>query len=447
MKFKLDYLPPTWTPYIQDIVKMRDVWNELRLCDKREYLQQKAGESDEFYKIRLKSAVFQDRVRRAIQEFAGVLALNSQIRDETPFEIQNQLDDVDGLGSNFPVWLNRACQQLLRDGCTAWFVAWDETVAQWKLVYVDPLSIKAPIIVDNKLIALTIESSEQVVSGYSTESIRVFYRHEMVAPEGQDLIYYQYTKYIEEKSPNALRFTQVGPPIVPQDATGAALSEIPLIWLSLGTDKTPLSFEFSHFSTLADLTIQQFNKVSELNTAESSCNIQTLTRYWPGAAPDNPPNIYTGANAIIEVTDAQFGGKIEFLEPTGEAIQITHQRNQDRESYMDALARQFVTGDTVQKTATQVQVEISAVQAQLLNLIASIQDAIEGTFRLIMTYAKPTPSDDIGGILIDSEAIRPAIDVPTLKYWQELADLGYIERDKFLELLQVAGTFPRGFRL
>lgn len=447
MKFKLDYLPPTWTPYIQDIIKMRDVWNELRLCDKREYLQQKAGESDEFYKIRLKSSVFQDRVRRAIQEFAGVLALNSQIKDVTPFEIQNQFDNVDGLGSNFHVWLNRTCQQLLRDGCVAWFVAWDETIAQWKLVYADPLSIKAPIVIDNKLIAFTVESSEQVVSGYSTENVRVLYRHEIVESEDQSLVYYQYTKYIEERSPNSPGFIQVGPPIVPRDATGSVLSEIPFIWLSLGTEKIPLSFEFSHFSTLADLTIQQFNKISELNTAESSCNIQTLTRYWPGAAPDNPPNIYTGANAIIEVTDAQFGGKVEFLEPTGQAIQTTHQRNQDREVYMDVLARQFVTGDTVQKTATQVQVEISAVQAQLLNLIASIQDAIESTFRLVMLYASPLPSDDTGGILIDNEAIRPAIDVPTLKYWQELADLGYLDRDKFLELLQVAGTFPRGFKI
>jgi hypothetical protein len=447
MKFKLDYSPPTWTPYIQDIIKMRDVWNELRLCDRREYLQQKAGESDEFYKIRLKSSVFQDRVRRAIQEFAGVLALNSQITDATPSEIQNQLDDVDGLGSNFHVWLNRTCQQLLRDGCVAWFVAWDEAITQWKLVYADPLSIKAPIIIDNKLIALTVESSEQVVSGYSTENVRVLYRHEIVESEDQSFVYYQYTKYTEERSPNNPGFIPVGPPIVPRDATGAVLPEIPFIWLSLGTEKTPLSFEFSHFSTLADLTIQQFNKISELNTAESSCNIQTLTRYWPGAAPDNPPNIYTGANAIIEVTDAQFGGKVEFLEPTGQAIQTTHQRNQDREAYMDALARQFVTGDTVEKTATQVQVEISAVQAQLLNLVASIQDAIENTFRLIMLYASPLPSDDTGGVLIDNEAIRPAIDVPTLKYWQELTDLGYLERAKFLELLQVAGTFPRGFKI
>lgn len=426
---------------------MRDVWNELRLCDRREYLQQKAGESDEFYKIRLKSSVFQDRVRRAIQEFAGVLALNSQITDATPSEIQNQLDDVDGLGSNFHVWLNRTCQQLLRDGCVAWFVAWDEAITQWKLVYADPLSIKAPIIIDNKLIALTVESSEQVVSGYSTENVRVLYRHEIVESEDQSFVYYQYTKYTEERSPNNPGFIPVGPPIVPRDATGAVLPEIPFIWLSLGTEKTPLSFEFSHFSTLADLTIQQFNKISELNTAESSCNIQTLTRYWPGAAPDNPPNIYTGANAIIEVTDAQFGGKVEFLEPTGQAIQTTHQRNQDREAYMDALARQFVTGDTVEKTATQVQVEISAVQAQLLNLVASIQDAIENTFRLIMLYASPLPSDDTGGVLIDNEAIRPAIDVPTLKYWQELTDLGYLERAKFLELLQVAGTFPRGFKI
>ena len=64
-----------------------------------------------------------------------------------------------------------------------------------------------------------------------------------------------------------------------------------------------------------------------------------------------------------------------------------------------------------------------------------------------MLYASRLEIETAGGILIDSEAVRPSIDVDTLKYWQELADLGYIERDKFLELLQVAGTFPRGFSI
>lgn len=421
---------------------MRDVWNGLRLCDKRLYLQQKLGESDEFYKIRSKAAVFEDRVKRAIQEFAGVLALNHQIKKETPVEISEQIDNVDGAGSNFQVWLNRTCQMLLRDGSVGWFVAWDETLGQWKLVCVDPLAIKAPIVIDGQIIAFTVESSESVISGYSTETKRVLYRHEIVI-DG-DFAYYQYIQYAEGKDGD---FVQVGEPIVPRDATGSTLSQIPFVWLSLGTDKTPLTFEFSFFSHLADLAIQQFNKVSELNTAESSCNIQTLTRYWPGEAPDNPPDIYTGANAIIEVTGSQFGGKIEFLEPTGQAIQTTHQRNQDRDAYMDSLARQFVTGDSVQKTATQIQVEISAVQAQLLSLIAAIQDAVERTFQIIMLYASPQAVKSAGGIVIDSEAIRPSIDVDTLRYWQELADLGYIERDKFLELLQAAGTFPRGFKI
>ena len=264
--------------------------------------------------------------------------------------------------------------------------------------------------------------------------------------EEQYATYYQYVKYIEDKSAPG-GFVQVGDPIVPKDATGATLSEIPFVWLSLGASKTPIEFEFSHFSTLADLTIQQYNKVSELNTAESNSNMATLVRYYAGALPDRPEDIFIGPNALATIPDAQFGAKLEFLEPAGQAIQTTHQRNQDREAYMDALAKQFVTGDTVQKTATQIQVEISAVQAQLLNLVASIQDAIEQTFKTIMLYASPLEIETAGGILIDSEAIRPSIDVDTLKYWQELADLGYLERDKFLELLQVAGTFPRGFSI
>ena len=316
-ELKLDHLPQSWIPYRDDIIKMRDVWNELRLTDKSKYLLQKAGENDEFYKKRLKSAVFQDRVKRAIQEFAGILALNYNLLEDTPKEISEQTHNVDGIGSNFQVWLNYTLQKLLRDGCIGWFVAWDDTVEQWKLVSVDPLSIKAPIVVNDRLLAFTVESTEQVISGYSTSHTNVLYRHELTSIEvGQEqyATYYQYVKYIEDKSAPG-GFVQVGEPVVPRDATGVTLPEIPFIWLSLGASKTPIEFEFSHFSTLADLTIQQYNKVSELNTAESNSNMATLVRYYAGAAPEIPEDIFIGPNALAAIPDAQFGAKLEFLEP------------------------------------------------------------------------------------------------------------------------------------
>lgn len=437
--FRLDYLPPDWMPYRTDISKMRDVWSELRLCDKSKYLLQKSGENDEFYKKRLKSAVFEDRTRRAIQEFAGVLALNYATQEKTPLEITSQFNNVDGAGSNFQVWLNHTLQKLLRDGCVGWFVGWDSISRQWRLIAVDPLSIKAPIVIDDKLVAFTVESIEQIIAGYSVSPVKVLYRHQIV--ENQGYTYYQYTKHLNADG----EFVQVGEPVVPRDASNELLSEIPFIWLSLGASKIPLEFEFSFFSTLADLTIKQFNKISELDTAESDSNMATLAMYHAGPTPEPLPDIYIGSNSLIHIPDAQFGAKIEYLEPGGQAIQITHQRNLDREAYMDKLSKQFLSSDTVEKTATQIYAEISAVQAQLLNLIASIQDAIESTFKAIMLYASPLDLESTGGIIIDNEAIRPPIDVSTLRYWQELTDLGYLEKDKFLELLQIAGTFPRGF--
>lgn len=451
----LDYLPEDWGYYRSDIQKMRDVCDGLRRCDRSQYLIQKAAEKDEHYRSRLKLAVFENRVESAISEFAGVLSMNHTFLPQTPDEISSQQENVDGCGTNFSVWLNSLLQKLLRDGCIGWFVGWDESIENWKFIYVDPMSLRAPIVLNQngvpRLFGFTIETTERIINGYSTEEQTVYYRHELVPSDDSDnpdSVYYQYTKFIRQKSNSGdMGFVPVGEPIIPTIANGDPLGEIPFIWLSLGDDKNPMSFDFSFFTTLADLNILQYNKVSELNTAESNCNMLTLVRKHAGEVPEYPPDLYTGANAIIEVGDAQFGGGIEYLEPTARAIEITHQRNNDRDTTMDALSRQFITGDTVERTKYQVQVEITSVQARLLTVVANLQDAIQRSFRFVMDYASPIPADDVGGITINSEAIRPPVQVDELRLWQELTDLGYLNKDKFIQLLQMSGAFPSDFIL
>lgn len=432
---EIDYLPPEWTAYRTDALKMRDVWDNLRRCGKSKYLRQKTGENNQDYNTRLQLAVFQSRVKRAIQEFAGVLSLNHSVREDTPDEIRRQLKNVDGLQTDFNVWLNIALQNLLRDGSIGWFVGFDEQTGQWKLAQVDPLSIRAPIVIDGKLLAVTTETISQEIVGASTNPYTVYVRHEII-----DGIY-QYTKFVKDKS-NQFVATES---VVPTNAKGQPLSQIPMIWLSLSTQKIPLSLEFSYFSTLADLSILHFNKSSELDASESANNIQTLVRYFPGEVPEYPPDIYTGANTVINVGEAQFGGEIKFLEPTGRAIEITHTRNQDRDSLMEKMSRQFTSGDSEIKTATQVKAEINATQAQLLTLVAFIQDAIESTFKLATEYVSPNPPEYTGGIIIDNEAIRPSIGIETLNFYLELADTGRITEDQLRQILQISGAFPRGF--
>lgn len=450
-QYGLDYLPEDWTYYRQDIQKMRDVCNGLRNCDKSQYLIQKTAEQNDHYRNRLRLAVFENRVQSAISEFAGVLSMNYHFSPDTPSEIVNQQYNVDGADSNFSVWLNTMLQKLLRDGCIGWFVGWNEELEEWKFVYVDPLSLRAPIVLTqdgtDRLFGFTVESTEKIVNGYSTEKESVYYRHELAAvSEDSNEVYYQYTKFVRGKRPDGqVDFIPVGDPVIPTGANGEPLTEIPFIWLSLGSDKTPLAFDYSFFSTLADLNILQYNKVSELNTAESNCNMLTIIRKHPGEVPDYSQDIYTGTNAVIEVGNAQFGGGIEYLEPTGRAIEITHQRNNDRDAKMDAIAKQFITGDTVERTKYQVQVEITSVQARLLTLVSNIQDAMQRSFSYAMNYAAPYPIENAGGITINSEAIRPPVQVDELRLWQELTDLGYLDKDSFLQLLQVSGAFPSGF--
>lgn len=454
-QYKLDYLPENWVYYRKDIQKMRDVCDGLRRCDRSQYLIQKTAEKDEHYRTRLKLAVFENRVESAISEFAGVLSMNHSFLPETPDEITYQQTNVDGCGTDFSVWLNSLLQKLLRDGCVGWFVGWDENTQNWKFIYVDPMSLRAPIVLtDNgvpRLFGFTIETTEQVVNGYSTEEQVVYYRHELIASDdtdNPDNVYYQYTRFIKGKDGMGdVDFIPDGDPVVPTIASGERLTEIPFVWLSLGDDRKPLSFDFSFFTTLADINLLQYNKVSELNTAESNCNMLTLVRKHAGEVPEYPSDIYTGANAIIEVGDAQFGGAIEYLEPTGRAIEITHQRNNDRDATMDALAKQFITGDAVERTKYQVQVEITSVQARLLTLVANLQDAIQKSFSFVMDYTSPFPIEDTGGITINSEAIRPPVQVDELRLWQEWTDLGYISKNKFIQLLQTSGAFPIGFVL
>lgn len=465
----LNWIPESWDSYkkawaissdFTDNLCRQIFGNQQLLSDDsyqlgiKNYLRQKLGERAGDYQMRLDLASFDGRLEMAVIDSGGLLAQHTVNKSLLPEEIAMNLTNVDQNTNNFEVWLNSTVIQLLIYGCWAWFVCFDKKHG-WYLQWLDPDSIASPqySTIENReiLTAFSAKGVERIRSGFGYDEQEYYIRHELVEEEGQQQLRYRYSRWEKKQGDDGQegsKYTLV--PINGQQyiyttrADDSYLSEFPLVWLNYKGKKEPLSFQYPFFSTLITLNRLHFNKESELNSAESNCNIQTLKRKHAGAVPKEPGDISLGTNSVIEIPNADQGGNVEWLEFAGTAIGITHQRNQDRSETMDRISKQFLNGGETVKTAFQVGVEVDASRSKLIAASNAIQDALQKTFRLAHQYTSPekVPDNIVDWVQLKQEVLRSPISDEKARVLIELYNLGLLTKVQVVETLQRFNFIP-----
>jgi len=455
----LDWIPESWASYKDSWKIAKDfadnlseqIFGKTNKSSLEMYLKRKLGERDADYEMRLALASFDGRVETAILDASALLSQHLLDRRLITDDIAKNLQNVDRVGTNFPVWLDNTVIELLIYGCWAWFVCLDEEHG-WYLEWVDPDSIASPqyTVIDKqeRLTAFSVRGIERVADGLGYKDQLYFIRHELVEEDGE--LRYRYSRWEDWEGANKSQESRYA--LVPirgqqytyvTDANGRPLNEFPLVWLNSKGEKHLLSMQYPYFSTLITLNRVQFNKESELNLSESNCNIPTLKNKHIGGRKkkEEQEDIEIGANAILNVPHSELGADVSWMEIQGTGIAITHQRNQDRSEAMDRVAKQFLTGNESEKTAFQIGVELDATRSKLITASTAIQDALQKTFRLAHQYTSPEPVPDNieDWIQLKQEVLRPPMSDEKARVIIDLHNLGLIpKRSQVMRILQKA---------
>ena len=114
----VSYIRPELHHLAPELEKVRDCYELLR-CEetKGKYLSQEFGEPDEAYSARMARSTYTPVFRDAIRAFAGLLG-NYQ-ETELPKTLEENIENVDMMGSSLAKLLNDLDQMVLRDGGAA----------------------------------------------------------------------------------------------------------------------------------------------------------------------------------------------------------------------------------------------------------------------------------------------------------------------------------------
>lgn len=262
----VSYVRPELRALFPELEKVRDCYELMRTAQcKGRYLLQEPGEPDEAFESRLSRSTYTPVFRDAIKAFAGLLG-NYQ-EHELPKTLEENLNNVDLMGSSLAKLLNDLDQLVLRDGGAAVLVemppedeglesALEESEAGKRpyLVPVERINIinwrttmRAGREMVEQCVIRTIveEPSEDGPFGTKLEPVYCY-----LYPGG-------YTKYKLVRGAGDSKWQQV---VIAQGVT--TLPVVPLVWMGatgsrFGIGDVPLY-------GLADLSIQHFQLRSDL---------------------------------------------------------------------------------------------------------------------------------------------------------------------------------------
>lgn len=382
---------PNWT-------RLRDFYDELKLEEiKKKYLYRNSTEHDLDYKKRLELAVFEGRLGDTVNSYASLLSSKWDFTEEVATEIkdlENRLL-VDGSLITITSLLALINIDVLLYGVAFIFVS----PAPLSISLISPFDIRIPklemINGKNTLTRLGIKRTVSVPDGKFTEKTVDQW---WVYDKGELTVYQK-----DEKNDY---YIVDGYPVTVTDAAGNIVEEVPCIWYSI-TPKKILEFPTPPFLYLGNLSCKHFNKVSELDSIETKCNSPTWARDYVDDIPREVEPLLVGSNNVILNGN---GTKTYLIEPTGNAIAVTHQRIKDLENRMDQVSYAFLNGGEAEKTATQSIIEASQSKASLTGMARQLELASRQLFSWIFRFSNPLwrPNEDYGSIKVYSDIKQSA---------------------------------------
>ena len=397
--------------------KVKDVYNGLHLRETRQkYLIQRASEPEDAYQVRLKQSYLENRFRSSIDSYAGLLS-DFKLKD-VPDDFMEQETDIDLKGNNFILWSMRADIKMLRDGQCLVGAEIPEALTEEEqrrerkpyLLTIDIDDVFNPVtrIVDGKTIIEEISIRRNYSFSDTGENIAEYWRY--VANEQGHETPTRVEVWVEELSnQTTVNDTKRGLyldreyPLL--NARGEPLGKVPYIWYSSSPDSEPMHPDYPPFLSLCDLNLAHMNKESELDDVETTANRPTPYRIWPGDIPDRPGPLILGQNGCLEGSN---GTEYGFLEPKGDAIAITQERQASRETRMDREDQKFLGGGQTPKTLGQAMLETAQSRMSFKTVARRKQSVMQEIFKLWQELSDPTYEEGsyAGEITIDESSLK-----------------------------------------
>ncbi len=416
--------------------KVKDCYDELEdSSSTKDYLIQGEREHYQDYEKRCKMAVFPGKFNDTINTYAALLSRWEFKETINPF-IKNS-EVINGGSTTLRSLLQIADVQTLTYGFTLIFISPTQDI---NLEVLNPFDLRCPRVevVDGKpcLTRLGIKRSILVDDGdFGEKTVNQWY----VYDRGVLTIYEKDSKgkivKIKQEDENGNLFDQRQI----TDAKGQPVLEVPVAWYPIIPSEL-LTVPVPPFLYLANLSIQYFNKESELNSAERKCNLPVWVREWIGSAPDTPESLNVSEHSVIELSEGQ---KVYLVEPSGSAIAVTNQRLKELEERMERVAQAFISERSYNKTATQSLLEASQSKASLEGMVLQKEKAVEKIFNWVMRFASPqySPDQDYGTIKVQTE-IKSSPNPQDVTAITDAFTMNLISRKIALLKLQDMGWLP-----
>ena len=406
----VSYVRPELRAMQPEIEKVNDCYSLLRTdkC-KSKYLAQEPGEPDEAYLSRLNRSTYTSTFRDAIRAFAGLLG-NYQTHD-FPKTLEENLENVDMMGSSLSKFLNDLDQAVLRDGGAG-------------------VLVEMPNEQEN--LGSALEETEEGRRPYLLRIDRsnlINWRTEMHG--GREVVVHAVVRTVMELPMEGGRFGTKMEPIyvhlfpggfikykLERGGNGAAhkwqmvkiaegatsLPIVPIVWM--GSTQSRMGSSMLPLIGLANLSLQHFQLRSDLSELLHKLSMPVpVRRGAPTDAHGRPAPLMIGPNTAI---DLPVEGGFEFAEPSGGSLQQHQQEIIHVEALMDRSSLAFMYGsESGGRTATEAMLQSSQIQAQIATLIENKESAVDMIVRLWSSYTGEKVAQETGIEVSDNLIQRP----------------------------------------
>lgn len=430
----VSYVRPELRAITDELERVYDCFTLLRGDKTRsKYLFQEPGEPDEAYLSRLNRSTYTPTFRDAIRAFAGLLG-NYQESD-LPKSLEENLENVDMMGSSLSKFLNDLDQMVLRDGGAAVLVEMPEEQAiDSALEEIE--QGRRPYLVQIERSNIINWRTEMLGGREIVQQAVIRTLEERVSEEGQfgthlEPVYVlltpgQWTKYELKRGAGDSKWQQV---VIGQGPT--SLPVVPLVWM--GATGSKFGIGSIPLVGLADLSIQHYQIRSDLSELLHKCAMPVPVRKGaPTDAHGRPAGLTIGPNTAI---DLPIEGDFGFAEPSGSSLQRHQEEVAHVEGLMDRSSLSFMYGTGGNRTATEAALQGSQVQAQVKTLIENKESAVDLMVRLWSSYSGEKVGTESGIEVSDSLIQRP-LEAQEVQAYLNLYGEHAISHQTLLEELQ-----------
>ena len=157
----------------------------------------------------------------------------------------------------------------------------------------------------------------------------------------------------------------------------------------------------SPFADVLSLNIKHYNQSSELSTIRRKTACPTVIRYWSPGVPESIPPFYAGSGKTQDYND---GSRVEYLELKGQSMPELRTGVEDTERKIKERDNKLFHAGAVM-SATEAAIENQKAKVGMPLIKALIESAYQDLFTIWELLANPSPSEDIGSIIIDDTAL------------------------------------------